>query len=212
MEWLVGKLFVGMLVGTLIMVVGVQVISAETEDLGNGFLHHGVATPVSNHRGTVATVDGDGCNVVLVWLYDHRGGYALLMIDAETGESKQVPMPFKSGDCPFSSILSSANKFYTHFGSYFVEFDPAQGEFTFSQKTASGMAMGMTEDDDGLIWAVTYPNSGVVSFDPKTREFNDYGHVYKQNWPQYQRYVAADDTGWVYFGIGSTAGQIIAAT
>ena len=56
-----------------------------TEDLGNGFCHHGVATPTSNHRGTVATVDGDGRNVVLLWLFDHRGGYALLMIDVETG-------------------------------------------------------------------------------------------------------------------------------
>ena len=68
----------------------------------------------------------------------------------------------------------------------------------------------MTEDDDGTIWSVTYPNSGVVSFDPASREFKDYGHVHKENWAQYQRYVAADDTGWVYFGIGSTSGQIIA--
>ena len=80
---------------------------AATEDLGNGFLHHGVATPVSNHRGTVATVDGEGRNVVLVWLFDHRGGYALLMIDAETGDSEQIPMPFTTGDCPFSSVLDS---------------------------------------------------------------------------------------------------------
>jgi hypothetical protein len=57
---------------------------------------------------------------------------------------------------------------------------------------------------------VTYPDSGVVSFDPKTREFKDYGSVYKQNWRQYQRYVATDDKGWLYFGIGSTASQIIA--
>jgi hypothetical protein len=191
----------------------VQVVcghSAETEDMGNGFLHHGVATPVSNHRGTVATVDGEGRNVVLVWLYDHRGGYALLMIDAETGESTQVPMPFKSGDCPFSSIFSSDNKFYTHFGSYLAEFDPGKGEFTFCGKTSAGMAMGMTEDDSGLIWAATYPNSGVVSFDPKTRELKDYGHVHRENWAQYQRYVAADDAGWIYFGIGNTASQIIA--
>ena len=210
MEWVVYKLFVGMLLGALVLVAGSQVVSAETEDLGNGFMHHGVATPVSNHRGTVATVDGDGRNVVLVWLFDHRGGYALLMIDAETGESTQVPMPFKNGNCPFASILSSENKFYTHFGNYFVEFDPGKREFTFSGKTAAGMAMGMTEDDDGLIWAATYPNSGVVSFDPKTRELRDYGHVYKQTWAQYQRYVAADDAGWVYFGVGNTASQIIA--
>jgi len=184
---------------------------AATEDLGGGFLHHGVATPVSNHRGTVATVDGGGRNVVLVWLYDHRGGYALLLIDAETGKSEEHPMPFPpGGDGPYASILSSRNKFYTHFNGHFAEFDPVKRAFTFFHKTARQMAMGMTEDDDGVIWSVTYPQSGVASFNPATGEFKDYGHVYKQNWAQYQRYVAADDKGWIYFGIGSTAGQLIA--
>lgn len=184
---------------------------AEREDLGNGFLHHGVATPVSNHRGTVATVDGDGKNIALVWLFDHRGGYALLHIDAETGEAEEYPMPFPpGGDCPYASILSSDNKYYTHFNSYFTVFDPVKRAFTFHQKTAPQMAMGMTEDDEGVIWSVTYPNSGVVAFDPKTQTLTDYGHVYAQNWKQYQRYVAADDAGWVYFGIGSTASQVIA--
>jgi len=193
------------------LLAAVQVSLAATEDLGKGFQHHGVATPVSNHRGIVATVDGEGRNVALVWLFDHRGGYALLMIDADTGKSSEIPMPFPpGGDCPYSSILSSGNKYYTHFNSYFCEFDPVKRAFTFSQKTTPNMAMGMTEDDHGVIWSVTYPQSGVVSFNPKTREFKDYGHVYKQNWAQYQRYVAADDAGWVYFGIGSTASQVIA--
>jgi hypothetical protein len=188
-----------------------QAALAEREDLGDGFLHHGVATAVSNHRGTVATVDGRGRNVVLVWLFDHRGGYALLMIDAETGDSEEFSVPFPpGGDCPYASILSSGNKYYTHFNSHFVEFDPTKREFTFCHKTAPQMAMGMTEDDTGRIWAVTYPQSGVVSFDPASRAFKDYGHVYQQNWRQYQRYVAADDAGWLYFGIGSTASQVIA--
>ena len=95
-----------------------------TTELGNGYSHHGVATPVSNHRGTVATVDGDGRNVALVWLYDHRGGYAILMIDAETGDSEQFSRPFATdegfNDCPFASILSSRNKYYTHFSNHFV--------------------------------------------------------------------------------------------
>jgi hypothetical protein len=199
------------LVSTGLIALAIQAAFAATEDLGNGFFHHGVATPVSNHRGTVATVDGQGRNVVLVWLFDHRGGYALLMIDAETGKSEELPMPFPpGGDCPYASILSSRNKFYTHFNSHFVEFDPAKRAFTFFRKTAPQMAMGMTEDDNGVIWSVTYPNSGVVSFDPAKREFKDYGHVHKENWAQYQRDVAADDTGWIYFGIGSTASQIIA--
>ncbi|GMV97618.1 MAG: hypothetical protein AMXMBFR83_19750 [Phycisphaerae bacterium] len=180
-----------------------------TQDLGNGFRHHGVATPVSMHRGTVATVDGAGRNVVLVWLFDHRGGYALLLIDAETGKSEQFPVPFPpGGDCPYASILSSANKYYTHFNGYFVEFDPAGRAFTFHRQTAPRMAMGMTEDDHGVIWSVTYPQSGVVSFDPKSRAFRDYGHVHKENWEQYQRYVATDDAGWLYFGIGNTSSHV----
>lgn len=196
--------------GVFLLAAAACPASAATEDLGNGFFHHGVATPVSNHRGIVATVDGKGRHVVLVWLFDHRGGYALLLIDAETGKAEEYPMPFPpGGDCPYASVLSSGNKYYTHFNSYFVEFDPVQRAFTFHHKTAPRMAMGMTEDDRGVIWSVTYPDSGVVSFDPRTREFKDYGHVHKENWPQYQRHVAADDAGWVYFGIGPTTSHVI---
>ena len=194
-----------------VLAAGIGPAAAATEDLGNGFYHHGVATPVSNHRGTVATVDGQGRNVVLLWLYDHRGGYALLLIDAETGKSEQFPMPFAwGGDGPFASILSSNNKFYTHFGRHFCEFDPAQRAFTFFHKTAPQMAMSMTEDDRGVIWSATYPNSGLVSFDPRSREFTDYGYLHKENWAQYPRGLAADDAGWIYLSIGSTSAQIVA--
>ena len=178
-----------------------------SQDLGNGFRHHGVATDIANSRGLVATVDGQGRNVVLLWLYDHRGCYALLLIDAETGDSEQYPLPFPPGDdfnaCPFSSILTSGNLFCSHFHSRFLAFDPAARAFTFWHETVPQMAMGMTEDDDGRIWAATHPDSGVLSYDPRTRAFRDYGHVYKQNWRQYPRSVAADAAGWVYFGIGS---------
>jgi hypothetical protein len=188
-----------------------ETVFAAARDVGNGFFDHGVAAPASSPRGIVATVDGEGRNIVLVWLFDHRGGYALLMIDAETGKSKEFPMSFlPNGDCPYASILSSRNKYYTHFNSYFVEFDPVNQAFTFSQKTTPQMAMGMTEDDHGIIWSVTYPQSGVVAFNSRTRELKDYGYVYSQNWAQYQRYVAADDAGWIYFGIGNAASQIIA--
>jgi len=204
--WLRGVVRTTVLVGLLLAVSA----TAQTQDLGNGFLHHGVATPISNHRGTVATVDGEGRNVVLVWLFDHRGGYGLLVIDAETGKSETFPLPFPVGDAPYASILSSANRFYTHFNNHFVEFDPAERAFTFHRQTTPRMAMSMTEDDNGVIWSATYPQSGIVSFDPRTRAFRDYGHVHKENWQQYPRALAADDAGWIYFGIGSTATQIFA--
>jgi len=203
----------------LIILLGVLLVStyfpkdtfAASKDLGNGFIDHGVATPSSNHRGTVATKDGQGKNIILSWLMDHRGGYELLLVEAETGKTEEYPIPAPvGGDSPYASILSSGNKFYTHYGSHFFEFDPAQRKFTFVQKTSPQMAMSMTEDDNGVIWSVTYPQSGLVSYNPKTGEFKDYGHLYKQNWAQYPRSIAADDTGWIYFGIGSTASQIIA--
>ena len=184
-----------------------------SDDLGNGFRHHGVATDIANSRGLVATVDGQGRNVVLLWLYDRRGCYGLLLIDAETGASEQYPLPFPPGDdfnaCPFSSILTSGNLFCTHFHSHFLAFDPVERAFTFCHETVPQMAMGMTEDDGGRIWAATHPDSGVTCYDPRTDAFRDYGNVYKQNWRQYPRSVAADDAGWIYFGIGSTASQII---
>ncbi|MBC7288241.1 MAG: hypothetical protein H5T86_09405, partial [Armatimonadetes bacterium] len=119
------------------------------------------------------------------------------------------PFPWR-GDSPYASILSSANKYYTHFGSHFAEFDPAKGDFTFLQETMPQMAMMMTEDDAGRIWSATYPNCGLVCFDPSSRQLTDYGYLNKENWAQYPRYLAADSAGWVYIGVGSTNAQIIA--
>ncbi|MEO9004973.1 MAG: hypothetical protein ABI288_09560, partial [Ginsengibacter sp.] len=154
-----------LLLGVLLMAIS---LAAFAQDEGSRFVDHGVASPISNHRGLVATVDGNGRNVVLIWLFDHTGGYALLMIDAETGKSEQFPIPFPpDGDTPYSSILTTDNKFYTLFNGNFVEFDPVKRAFTFHHIVNRQMAMSMTEDEKGVIWAVTYPNSGVVSFNPK---------------------------------------------
>ena len=195
---------------SLVLILAAPAAFAQSEDLGKGFKHHGVATPVSNHRGIVATVDGAGKPVALCWLFDHRGGYAILVVDAETGKSQQIATPFPpGGDCPYASILSTKNKYYTHFNSYFCEFDPGKRAFAFYEKTQPQMAMSMTEDDQGRIWSATYPQSGLVCFDPKAGKLKDYGHVYPQNWNEYPRSVAADDAGWIYFGTGSTANQIL---
>lgn len=186
-------------------------VESSTKDLGNSFFDHGVASPISNHRGVVSTIDGNGKNVVLVWLFDHRGGYSLLMIDAETGKSEEFPIPFNpKQDTPYSSILSGDNKFYTHFSDHFTEFDPVKRAFTFTKETMPQMAMAMTEDDNGKIWAITYPNSGMISFDPKSRELKDYKYVHQEKWRQYQRSLVADDSGWIYFGLGNASSQILA--
>lgn len=180
------------------------------EEFSEGFTDHGVGAQIAGARGVVATADGDGRDVVLAWLSDCRGCFALLAIDVETGATESYPVPVPPGDSPFASVLSSGNRYYAHFNAHFVEFNPISRAFTFVRETTPRVGMGMTEDDRGRIWSVTYPDSGVVMYDPSDGEFRDFGSVYSQNWRQYQRTVAADDMGTVYFAIGNTLSQLIA--
>lgn len=174
------------------------------------FIDFGVPVPISYSRGTVASVDGNGSDITLTWLFDVRGGYSLLVVYPDTGQSEQYPMPFPSGgDAPYASILSRSNKFYTLFNGYFCEFDPKLKKFSYVSKTKPQAAMAMGEDRDGKIWAVTYPNSGIVSFDPARNELTDFGYVYTQDWAQYPRSIAFDGSGWVYFGVGFALSQIV---
>ena len=186
--------------------------SAKAKSLAraNGFIEHGVAAAVSRARGIAVTNDAAGRGVILAWLADHRGCRSLLMIDAQTGETKQYAVPFKGHDSPFAVILSSKEKFYSHCRNTFMEFDPAKRKFTFSGATQDRVAMSMTEDSNGVIWAGTYPKSHVVSYDPKTRKLTDYGPLNKETWPQYPRTMAVDAAGWVYIGIGNTNSHIVA--
>lgn len=171
---------------------------------------HGVAVPFSTSRGIIVTKGEDNRNVVCIFLHDSRGCYAILYIDVDLEKSQTYKIPFpNSSDSPYASILSSSNKLYTHFGSHFLEFDPVKKEYTFYKKTYPQMAMSMAEDDNGNIWSATYPNCGLVSFNPETKELIDYGSIHKENWAQYPRYIAVDETGWVYIGVGYTKSNII---
>ena len=187
-----------------------DVVMAKGPRTKGAFTDHGVAAPVSRARGVAAAADGDGRPVVLVWLSDHRGCKAMLIIDAETGETSMVPTPRTGRDSPFAVIMSSKERFYSFFGGTFLEFDPSKRAFTFSGKGGGRAAMAMVEDANGVIWAANYPNSALVAFDPKTRRLTDYGSVNKESWRQYARTLAVGRDGWVYLGIGNVRSQIVA--
>lgn len=176
-----------------------------------GFVDHGIPTPVAQTRGVVSTVDQSGQDVILTWLQDWRGGYAILMVNAETGASQQFDVPFKpDGDEPSAIYLSSKNRLYTLFNSQFVEFDVASKRFTFHGKVNGKIAMSLTEDKDGRIWAATYPNNQLVSFNPQNSSLQNHGQLAKESWTQYPRSIAVDAHGWVYVGSGLAASQIYA--
>ena len=176
-----------------------------------GFVDHGIPTPVAQTRGVVSTVDQSGQDVILTWLQDWRGGYAILMVNAETGASQQFDVPFKpDGDEPSAIYLSSKNRLYTLFNSQFVEFDVASKRFTFHGKVNGKTAMSLTEDKDGRIWAATYPNNQLVSFNPQNSSLQNHGQLAKESWTQYPRSITVDAHGWVYVGSGLAASQIYA--
>lgn len=184
--------------------------SFSQKDLGNGFYDYGPTSKSAYQRSIVATSDGTK-NIILSWLFDHRGGFGLLMLDAQTGKAEQFYPPHPiNRDAPYASLLSKDNKYYTLFNGYFTEFDPVKKQFTFSQKTTRQAAMAMLEDTEGCIWAATYPFCALVKFIPATNELKDFGSLNKENWAQYPKYIAADNSGWIYIAIGTTTSQIIA--
>ena len=172
---------------------------------------YGMTVKGGTARGVFSVAAEDGREYVLVWLMDNLNKRNL-QIDVETGETTVVPVPKNvRGDAVYSSILASNNKCYTQFGHCFCEYDVTKKAFTADFPCAPHQAaMSMCEGPDGVVWAAIYPDCGLVSFDPKSGKFTDYGSINKENWAQYPRTIVASKDGWVYVGVGSTRAQIVA--
>ncbi len=177
------------------------------------FHNYGPPARISEHRGALIVDCGNGNYNLLINLSDISGQYAILMVDPFTGESTCYDYPeHKAGETGFAHLYSKSGLIYTQYGNAFFEFDPKKGEFTYHTKCTEDerCAMMLTEGDDGVIWMATYPKSNLMSFDPKSRKYTDYGAINTETWSQYPRGLAVDDAGWVYLGIGLTKSQVVA--
>lgn len=171
---------------------------------------YGMTTRTGTHRGTYATKNADGNDTVVMWLMDDINRRNL-QIDVETGECVVVPLPpTNTPDAVYSSIMSKDERIYSLVGRHMLEYDPKSIAFTADYECPHPVAMSMAEGADGTIWAASYPDGGLVSFNPQTRIFTDYGCINSENWAQYPRTTVAHTDGWVYVGIGSTNGQVVA--
>ncbi len=202
-----GRLLTPLLLSVLLTFLSHMPARAETEGLGNGFMDHGPFSHAARCYGMVCTEDAEGAPVVLVWLFDRRGTYALAVIDAQTGEIEEIPRPV-GGRCHYASVLGSNGKYYTYVGNHFLEFDPKKREFTAVIEGPPQTARSMTEDDNGVIWAALSFDSYVVSYDPKTDEFRNWGKLHDHPSLQFPSQMEADDRGWIYIAIGLAVRQI----
>lgn len=178
------------------------------------FTDHGVAARVSESRGMIAAEDARGNRLILALAMDRYAAAAgalrtsLLVIDAATGKTEQFwhPREDSPNGAAYALLKASTGRLYTTFGSEFVEFDVDARQWRFTQ--TAGTAMSFAEAPDGRIYFATYPTSTLFSYDPQSRRLTSHGRLDPQE--QYPSFLAVDDEGWVYAGIGTARSNLVA--
>jgi len=174
-----------------------------------GAVDHGIPAPVSEPRGVVTITGEDGRRMIVAFAMDVCRT-SLVLIDADTGASEQFWYPDREARCEpnYCVLHSSKGRIYVMFGGVFLEFDPARRKWTFAEDAHSGTAMSMTEADDGIIYAGTYPSAHLLAFDPATRRLRNVGRLDPSE--KYPSSLAADSSGWVYAGLGTARCNLVA--
>ena len=185
------------------------------------FIDHGTATQAVECRGVACMQDSAGHNLVISLNNDRGTRGWLLVTDIDSGVTEQVYYPEEvdtsaSLAAPFASFVSSTSRFYTGAFGVLLEFDPATREWLYWGKPNADAQLfcdyAFAEGPDGTIWAGTTAPVGssthLISYDPQTREAVDHGQLDPEE--TYIRFMAVDDAGWVYCGIGTARGNIVA--
>lgn len=198
---------------TMVIIGGAYLVSTAVLAHQNGFTDHGVAVPVAENRGIAITRNANSKNLVIACSLDNSAQGWILVTDIDTGETRQYYYPEGvPNSAPFASLLSRNGRFYTCAGPTLLEFDPTSCEWTFHGVPAPSEAAytreAFADSQDGRIYAGSYPNCHLISFDPLTKEMIDHGPMDAQE--HYLSYLAVDPSGWVYCGIGTARYNIIA--
>lgn len=180
------------------------------------FIDHGVATHAVESRGATVVHSG-GRNLVICLNNDRSERGWMLVTDIDTGQSEQVHFPEGIGPilsmgAPFASYVSTRGRFYTGTGGTLLEFEPATMEWLYHGRphpqAQAFIDYAFAEDAQGRIYAGTHPGCHLIRYDPQTRTSEDLGQLDPQE--HYVSWLALDDAGWLYCGIGTARGNIVA--
>ena len=181
------------------------------------FIDHGIATRAVESRGVAVLEDSTGRSLVISLNNDREAQGWLLVTDIDTGETQQVLFPPDVDSspalaAPFASFVSSRGRFYTGIGGVLMEFEPATGEWLYYGRPNPEATLftdyAFGECPEGRIYFGTTFNCHLISYDPETQEAIDHGRMDPHE--QFIRWVLCDDAGWVYCGIGTARGNIVA--
>lgn len=175
------------------------------------FQDHGVAARVAEVRGLIATTTKGGRNLAIVIPSDQGARPYILVADIDTGRVEQHFCPEGvRQNAPFCGLVSRAGRFYTAHGPVLLEFDLDAGTWTFHGTPSKDVSVYLCIDEgrDGTIWLGGYPQTTLVSFDAVKKVTKDHGRMDPKE--MYLSFLANDDAGWIYSGIGTARRQIAA--
>lgn len=185
--------------------------SAAAQPEGGRFESLGIPVRVGGLMGCIVGPNGRG-GEALYFNFNQAGApLFLVQVDPDTGEARQFNAP--QGPGAWALIAGPDEKIYlgTWDGGLILRFDPRQPE--------KGIAVvgkpSPTEEylwqfdtgKDGKLYACTYPQAKLVSFDPATGKMEDLGRMHPTE--MYARSVAVGPNGKVYVGIGTVQGDLV---
>lgn len=194
-------------------IVGLIIMTCVAWAQDGRFIDHGVGAAVAESRGLVVAEDAEGHGIALALSLDQSPRGWVLLVDLDSGECEQFWYPEGVPNSPpFASLMSKNGRFYTFAGKTLLEFDLQRRQWLFhgvpapTESCVTGSAM--VDGPGGLIFAGTYPNCRLVSYDPQTQEMRDWGQLDEAE--HYVNYLVADDAGWLYAGIGTARQNVVA--
>ncbi|MGM1050495.1 MAG: hypothetical protein ACQEXX_30860 [Bacillota bacterium] len=136
-------------------------------------------------------------------------GYSLV-VHPISGECQQLAFPDGIHEYPYAAMSGNDGLFYTGAGPYIYILDPFVpayiGRFAVpSGEESAGFAF--VESEYGHVYATTYPGSYLMKLDVLAGECQVVTRLDRDR--KYAMSLAADRTGWVYVGLGTTSPALL---
>jgi streptogramin lyase len=161
--------------------------------------------------GCIVGPNGHG-GEALYFNFNQTGGKLFLVqVDPDTGQAQQFNAP--EGPGAWALIAGPDERIYlgTWDGGLILRFDPRQpgkGVEVIGKPSATESYLWQFDTGkDGKLYACTYPEAKLVSFDPKSGAMADLGRMHPTE--MYSRSLAVGPNGKIYVGIGTAKGDLV---